>query len=69
MWLQGVQSCRNVHESRRNMKNHIKIHVPKCPRMYKKHLLYLLKSSIPDISTSTLTIYSVQILEKLCQTK
>ena len=50
------------------MKNHVQIFVPKGPRTYEKHLLNLLKSSIPDISTSLLTIFSVEILEKLCQT-
>ena len=49
------------------MKNHIEIYVPKCPRTYEKHLLDLLKSSIPDNFTSTLTIFSVKTLEKLCQ--
>ena len=47
------------------MKNHVQIYVPKCPRTYEK-LLNLLKSSIPDIFTSTLTIFSVETLEKLC---
>ena len=65
---QGVRSRRNVRESRRFMKNHVQIYVPKRPRTYKKHLLNLSKSSIPDISASTLTIFSVKILEKLCQT-
>ena len=50
------------------MKKHIQIYVPKRPRTYKKYLLNLLKSSIPDIFTSTLTIFSVETLEKLCQT-
>ena len=34
---------------------------------YKKSLLNLFKSSIPDISTSMSTIFSVETLEKLCQ--
>ena len=38
------------------------------PRTYENHLLNLLGSSIPDISTSILTIYSVETLENLCQT-
>ena len=33
--------------------------------MYQKNLLNLLKSSIPDISTSMLTIFSVETLETL----
>ena len=65
---QGVRSRRNVRESRRFLKNHIQIYVPKRPRTYEKHPLNFLKSSIPDISASTLTIFSVEILEKLCQT-
>ena len=65
---QGVRSRRTVRESRRFMKNHVQIYVTKRPRTYGKHLLNLLKSSIPDISASTLTIFSVEILEKLCQT-
>ena len=65
---QGVGSRRNVHESRRFMKNHVQIYVPKRPRTYEKRLLNLLKSSIPYISASTLTMFSVEILEKLCQT-
>ena len=48
--------------------NHIQIYVQKRPRTYEKHQLNLLKSFIPDISTSTSTIYSVETLEKLCQT-
>ena len=66
MFSQGVQSHRNAHESRIFMKNHAQIYVPKCSRTYKK--LNLLKSSIPDIFTSMLTIFSVETLEKLCQT-
>ena len=66
--FQGVRSRRNVCESCRFMKNHIQIYVPKRPKMYKKHLLNLLKSSIPDISASMWTIFSVKVLEKLCQT-
>ena len=50
------------------MKNRVQIYVPKRPRTYDKHVLNLLKSSIPDIFTSTLTIFSVETLEKLCQT-
>ena len=65
---QGVQSRRNVRESRRFMKNHVQTYVPKRPGTYKKHLLNLLKSSIPDVFTSKLTIFSVETLEKLCQT-
>ena len=65
---QGVQSRRNVHESHRFMKNHEQIYVPKCPRTYEKHPLNLLKLSIPDISTRTLTIFSVETLSKLYQT-
>ena len=65
---QGVRSRRNVRESRRFMKNHVQIYVPKRPRTYEKRLLNLLKSSIPYISASTLTMFSVEILEKLCQT-
>ena len=38
------------------------------PRTYENHLLNLLGSSIPDISTNILTIYSVETLENLCQT-
>ena len=67
-YTQAVQSRRNVCESHTFMKNHVQIYVLKCPRTYKKHLLNLLKSSIPDISTSMLTIFSVQTHEKLCQT-
>ena len=63
---QGVRSRRNVRESHRFMKNHIQIYVPKCPRTYKKHLVNLLRSFIPDISM--LTILSVDTLEKMCQT-
>ena len=66
--LHGVQSRRNVRESRRFMKNHVQIYVPKCHRTYAKHLLNLLKSSIPDIFTFMLTIFSVKTLEKVCQT-
>ena len=47
------------------MKNHVQIYVPKRHRTYEKHLINLLKSSIPDISASTLTILSVEILEIL----
>ena len=65
---QGVRSRRNVCESRRFMKSNVQIYIPKRHRTYEKHLLNLLKSSIPDISASTLTIFSVKILEKLCQT-
>ena len=65
---QGVRSRRNIRESRRFMKSHVQIYIPKRHRTYEKHLLNLLKSSIPDISASTLTIFSVEILEKLCQT-
>ena len=65
---QGVRSRRDVCESCRFLKNHIQIYVPKRPRTYEKYLLNFLKSSIPDISASTLTIFSVEILEKLCQT-
>ena len=65
---QGVRSRRNVHQLRRFMKNHVQIYVPKRPRTYEKHLLNLLKSSIPYISASTLTMFSIEILEKLCQT-
>ena len=63
-----IDSHRNVCESRIFMKKHIQIYVPKCPRTYEKNLLNLLKSSIPDISTSTLTIFSVKTFEKLCRT-
>ena len=65
---QGVQSCRYVHESRRFMKSKVQICVPKRPRTYENHLLNLLKSSIPDISSSMLTIFSIKTPEKLCQT-
>ena len=65
---QGVQSRRNVRELRRFMKSHVQIYIPKRHRMYEKYLLNLMKSSIPDISARTLTIFSVEILEKLCQT-
>ena len=65
--LQGVQLGRNVSELHRFMKNQIQIYVPKRSRTYEKHLLDLLKSSIPDIFTSTLTIFSVKTLEKLCR--
>ena len=61
-----VEMYVNVCESRIFLKNHVQIYVPKCPRTYEK-LLNLLKSSIPDIFTSTLTIFSVETLEKLCQ--
>ena len=61
---QGVRSSRNVCELLRFMKNHIQIYVPKCSRMYEKHLLNLLESSIPDISTY-ISIFSVGTLEKL----
>ena len=44
------------------MTNHVEIYVPKRPRRYEKHLLNLLKSSIPDIFTSMLMIFSVQTL-------
>ena len=50
------------------MKNHEQIYVPKCPRMYENNLLNLLESPIPDISTSILTILSIETLENLCQT-
>ena len=73
--MQGVRSRRNVRESRRFIKNQVQNYVPKRPRtckkniyLRKKHLLNLLKPSIPDISASTLTIFRVEILEKLCQT-
>ena len=66
--MQGVQSRRNVCESRRFMKNCVQIYVPKRPRTYEKHLLNLLEPSISEIFTSTLTIFSVKSLEKLCQT-
>ena len=62
--LQGVWSSRNIHESRRFMKNHVQIFVPKHPRTYEKPLLNLLKSSIPDIFTSVLTTFSIETLEK-----
>ena len=64
---EGVRSRRSVRELRRFMKNHIQIYVPKCPRAYEKHL-DLLKSTIPDIFTSILTILSIKTLEKLCGT-
>ena len=64
---QGVRSRRNVRESRRLWKNHVQIYVRICPRTYEKNLLNLLKSSIPDIFTSTLTIFSVETIETLCQ--
>ena len=44
----------------------MQIDVPKRPRTYEKHLLNLFESSIPDNSTSMLTIFSVGTLEKLC---
>ena len=50
------------------MKNHRQILVPKRPRMYEKRVLSFLKSSIPDIFTSTLTVFSVKTLEKLSHT-
>ena len=61
---QGVRSRRNVCESLRSMKNHVQIYVPKRPRTYEKHLLNLLISSIPDISTSTLKL--LKSCDKLC---
>ena len=47
------------------MKNHVQIYIPKCPRTYENHLLNLLESSIPDISSSMLTIFSIGTLEKV----
>ena len=38
--------------------NHVQIYVPIRPRTFEKNLLNLLKSSIPDISTSMSTIFS-----------
>ena len=40
---------------------------PNMPRTYEKNALNLLKSSIQDISTSTTTMFSIETLEKLCQ--
>ena len=64
---QGVRSRTNVRESHRLKKNHVQINVPVRPRTYKKRLHNLFKSSVPDISTSTSTICSVETLEKFCQ--
>ena len=61
----GVRLRRNVRESRRFMKNQVQIYVPKCPGMYEKHLLNLLQSSIPGISTSTLTIFNGFLLNQI----
>ena len=63
--MKGVQSRKNVHESRKLQKNHVQIYVPIHPRTYEKNLLNLLKSSIQDISTSMSTLFSVETLEKL----
>ena len=54
--FQGIWSLSDVRKSHRFMKNHVQIYVPKRPRTYEEHLLILLNSSIPDISSSMLTI-------------
>ena len=49
-------------ELHRLKKNDAQIYVPIRPRTYDKNLLNLLKSSIPEISSSTSTIFSVETL-------
>ena len=66
LFVQGVLPRRNVCESCRFKKNHIQIRVPTHPRTYERNFINLLKTPIPDISTSTSTIiFSVKTLIKI----
>ena len=58
-----VDTC----ESHRFLKNQVQIFVQILPRTLAKNILNLLKPSIPAISTSMLTIFSVNNLTKMCQ--